>query len=375
MRRQVLSIVGALGLVLGLISSGVAAAAVDPSSSAGAGNGDTQCSGTFEPTTGICTISQTTLTEDHSAVCIENNVPGGVEGCVIIQTSGSGFNNRAVVVQRYHENQGPNQTPCPTTQSGTQCATQTVTITQTATDAGSNFASVTQKTDQKLEPNTDGDQNQQDDQEVTITQTSDSGQNQTDLDQSSKQNAISNTTANQTQTSAEHGDITQFSTGLSTASANQDQDQRLAGNGSQTQQIDPRCCTTQVSNPDDVFTIKQNANQQADSAGAFQESSTVGECDSAGHCTIDQTATQNGASATTHTDCTPGSFCGNQITCSGGGELGANTCVSKPLGGDAPVADRSTNPAVALRDGTDQASAGRSAFPAARSAPLTAILT
>jgi hypothetical protein len=373
MRRQLLSIIGALGLVSGLISSGVAAQAVNSSSSAGAGNGDTQCSGTFEPTTGICTISQTTLTEDHSAVCIENNVAGGVEGCVIIQTSGSGFNNRAVVVQRDHENQGPNQTTCP--QSGMQCAAQTVTITQTATDTGSNFASVVQRTDQKLEPNTNGDQNQQADQEVTITQTSDSGQNQTDLDQSSKQNAISNTTANQTQISAEHGDITQFSSGLSTASANQDQDQRLAGNGSQTQQIDPRCCTTQVSNPDDVFTIKQNANQQADSAGAFQESSTVGECDSAGHCTIDQTASQNGASAITHTDCTPGSFCGNQITCSGGGELGANACTSRPIGGEAPVAARTTNPALALRDGAYQASAGRSVFPAARSAPLTAILT
>jgi hypothetical protein len=372
LRRRLLSIVGALGLVSGLISSGVAAQAVNSSSSAGAGNGDTQCSGTFEPTSGICTIIQTTPTEDHSAVCIEDNVPGGVEGCAITQTSGSGFNNRAVVIQRYHENQGPNQTTCP--QSGMQCATQTVTITQTATDAGSNFASVGQTADQKLEPNTNGDQNQQDDQEVTITQTSDSGQNQTDLDQSSKQNAISNTTANQTQISAEHGDITQLSSGLSTASANQDQDQRLAGNGSQTQQIDPRCCTNQMSNPDDVFTIKQNANQQAESVGAFQESSTVGECDSAGHCTIDQTATQNGASATTHTDCIPDSFCGNRITCSGGGEVGANTCVSGPIG-DAPVAARSTNPAVALRDGAYQVSAGRSAFPAARSAPLTAILT
>jgi hypothetical protein len=118
-----------------------------------------------------------------------------------------------------------------------------------------------------------------------------------------------------------------------------------------------------------VFTIKQNANQQAESAGAVQESSTVGECDSAGHCTIDQTATQNGASATTHTDCTPGSFCGNQITCSGGGEFGANRCVSKPIG-DAPVAARWTNPADELR-----ASAGRSAFSAARSTPLIAILT
>jgi hypothetical protein len=368
MRRRLLSIAGALGLVSGLISSGVAA------SSAGAGNGDTQCSGTFDSTTGICAISQTTLTEDHSAVCVEDNVPGGVEGCAIIQTSGPGFNNRAVVVQRYHENQGPNQTTCPTTQSGTQCATQTVTITQMATGGGSNFASVGQKTDQKLEPNTNGDQNQQDDQQVRITQTSDSGQNQADLDQSSKQNAKSNTTANQTQTSAEHGDITQFSSGLSTASANQDQDQRLAGNGSQTQQIDPRCCTTQMSNPDDVFTIRQNANQQAESAGAFQESSTVGECDSAGHCTIDQTATQNGASATTHTDCTPGSFCGNQIRCTGGGDFGANMCVSGPIG-DAPVAARSMNSAVALRDDADQVAAGKFAFPAARSAPFTAILT
>ena len=87
MRRRVLSIVGALGLVSGLLSSGVAAQATNSSglgasagavlaSSAGAGNGDTQCSGTFDPTTGICTISQTTLTEDHSAVCVENNVPG-----------------------------------------------------------------------------------------------------------------------------------------------------------------------------------------------------------------------------------------------------------------------------------------------------------
>jgi hypothetical protein len=385
LRRQLLSIFGALGLVSGLISSGVAAQAANSSglgaaagallaSSAGAGNGDSQCSGTFDPTTGICTISQTTLTEDHSAVCVEDNVPGGVEGCAITQTSGPGFNNRAVVAQRYHENQGPNQTTCPTTQSGTQCATQTVTIVQMATSGGSNFASVRQKTDQKLEPNTNGDQNQHDDQEVTITQTSDSGQNETDLDQSSKQNARSKTSANQTQISAEHGDITQFSSGLSKASANQDQDQRLAGNGSQTQQIDPRCCTTQLSNPDDVFTITQHANQQAESDGAFQESSTVGECDSAGHCTIDQTAVQNGASATTHIDCTPGSFCGNQITCSGGGELGANRCVSKPIG-DAPVAARSTTPAVALRDGAYQASARRSTFPAARSAPLTAILT
>ena len=273
------------------------------------------------------------------------------------------------MVQRYHENQGPNQTPCPTTQSGTQCATQTVTITQMATGGGSNFASVGQKTDQKLEPNANGDQNQQDDQEVTITQTSDTGQNQSDLDQSSKQNAKSNTTANQTQTSTELGDIAQFSSGLSRASANQDQDQQLAGNGSQTQQIDPRCCTDQLSNPDDVFTIKQNANQQAESAGALQDSSTLGECFSDGHCTIDQTGTQNGASATTHTNCTPGTFCGNRITCSGGGESGANACVSGPIG-DAPVAARSTNSAVALRD--SQVSTGRSA---ARSAPLTAILT
>src|ERR1700686_3605922 len=368
MRRRLLSIVGALGLVSGLISSGVATQAAN---SAGAGNGDTQCSGTFDPSTGICTISQTTTTEDHSAVCVEDNVPGGIEGCLITQISGSGFNNRAVVVQRYHENQGPNQTPCTTTPSITQCATQTATIMQTAIGDGSNFASVGQKIDQKLEPNTNGDQNQQDDQEVRITQNSDSGQNHTDLDQSSKQNAKSNTTANQTQTSTEQGDITQFSTGLSTASANQDQDQRLAGNGSQTQQIDPKCCTNQTGNPDDVFTIKQNADQQTDGAGAFQKSSTVGECFSDGQCTIDQTATTNAGSQHNHLVCTLGTFCATGIVCTA---AVCTPCTPSEEGcftGGAPViASLSSNSMVAVRGSVIASSGSASRYASvARSAP------
>jgi hypothetical protein len=387
LRRRLLSIVGAVGLVAALVSSGFAAQAANSSglgapagallaSSAGAGNGDTQCSGTFDPNTGICTISQTTLTEDHSAVCVEDNVPGGVEGCVITQTSGPGFNNRAVVVQRYHENQGPNQTPCPTTQSGMQCATQTVTITQMATSGGSNFASVGQRTDQKLEPNTSGDQNQQDDQEVTIFQTSDSGQNQTDLDQSSKQNAKSNTTANQTQISREHGDITQFSSGLSTASANQDQDQRLAGNGSQTQQIDPKCCTTQISNPDDVFTIKQNANQQAESAGALQESSTVGECFSDGQCTIDQTATTNAGSQHNHLVCTPGTSCATGIVCTAAACTPCTPSEGGCFTGGAPVITSLSSSMVAVRGSVIASSGSASRYASvARSAPSGALLT
>lgn len=369
LRRRVLAMVGALGLAVGLFGSGVVAqadtsAGAPLASSAGAGNGDTRCS-SFEPSTGTCTINQLTLTEDHSAVCVEDNVPGGIESCVIVQESGAGFNNRAVVVQRYHENQGANPITC----APAQCATQTATIMQTALGDGSNFASVGQKADQKFEPNTSGDQNQQDSQDATITQTSDSGQNQADLDQSSKQNAKSNAAATQNQTSSEHGDITQNSSGLSKASANQDQDQRLAGNGQQTQSIDPRCCTTQMSNPNNVFTIKQNANQQAESLGASQDSSTLGNCDSSGHCTIDQTATQNGAHLTTHTSCT-GTPCSSDITCFSG-ESGTNTCFS---GGDAPVAARSTNAAVALRQSAGQA-AWRSTIGVARSAPSAAVLT
>ncbi len=370
-RRRLTTIAAAFGLLAGLCTPLIGAQAA---SSAGAGNDNARCSGTFDAGTGTCTISQMTEGEDHSAVCVEDNTPGGVEVCVITQTSTTGFNNRAVVVQRYHQNNGQDPATCTAFPTANQCAMQTAHIMQTTTGGGSNVASVRQTTDQKLEPNTSGDQNQQDSQDVAITQTSDSGQNQADLNQSSAQRAKSNSGASQTEGSGQHGNINQDSTGLSTASARQDQDQRLAGTGFQNQTIDPRCCTNQTGNAADVFTIKQNASQFADSPGAIQESHTTGTCRSDGHCTIDQTATQNGASKTVHTDCTPGSFCFSQISCFGGSEFGTNQCF---IGGDAlPItAARSPNATVALRQAAYQASARGSAVFAARSAPSTARLT
>ena len=71
----------------------------------------------------------------------------------------------------------------------------------------------------------------------------------------------------------------------------QNQHQGLTGGGPQSQTIDPRCCSFQGTNPGNAFQITQKADQHADNPAATQDSSTIGECDTAGNCTVDETAT------------------------------------------------------------------------------------
>ena len=373
-RRRLLSIVGALGLVTGLLSSGVAAqaaTAVGPDSTYNSmlasfswSSHDVCYSNGAYQATNPCVITQGGG-QRNIAVCVQ--VTSAAQQCDITQNNDT-KNNYALVIQRINQ-QGPTAS-CPSAppcQNGTQRAS----ILQNATTTGSNFGGVIQKVTQSLtaRPTDDDPQqiNQQDVRSLSIATpglqqtsgtgsnfaavgqdsqqyqagasaqsqtarqfagltesgqginqtTSASGGNAAVLGQVQKQNLQSQVALTQTQDAFVDGDITQ-SDGTGTqnfASGNQFQDQREQGTSTtfQRQFGDPRCCSPQTSGGNFYVTI--HTNQLANHiVPANQQENIEGNCDSIpnGTCHMSLSATQQGVT-TTATPC-DASSCHRAIT-------------------------------------------------------------
>src|ERR1700686_4810283 len=161
LRRRLLSIVGAVGLVAGLISSGVAAQASPPGPDWTYGSllltylwsSHDVCysNGAAPVTTNPCVIVQPTPAPGKSNVAVCVQITSATQQCDITQTNDT-HNNYALVMQRI--NQQGTTTSCPLAppcQNGTQRAS----ILQTD-GTGSNFGGVIQKVTQSLSERSSG---------------------------------------------------------------------------------------------------------------------------------------------------------------------------------------------------------------------------
>lgn len=299
-RRRLLAIFGALGLGIGLISSGIAAQAetepptLDTLIWAWSTSTQNVCisNGVSQSATGgLCSITQGPSAEDNVAICVQNNVPGG-GSCVISQMNGT-EDNRAIVLQRNNQSG-----------SASENAIQQVQITQNNT-SGRNDVWVGQLVNQST--SSTGAQTQGSQQFDTIDQLALTGGQKVLLGQLSNQRADSSTFEQDqfsNQDVSESGGlghhINQTSTGLSEIAVGQAQIQTATGSGAQNQVVDPRCCSNQTGNSNDLFKIfqfvlqKNNATPDEDP----QDATSVAECHTAGNCTTVQSTTNNTASTT-----------------------------------------------------------------------------
>jgi len=143
----------------------------------------------------------------------------------------------------------------------------------------------------------------------------DTGQNQASLAQTLHQKqlsgdqsgAVSQQQGSNFDNGGLEGDLEQTSTGLATASANQQESQledaETSGSLAQTQNDPHRCCSNQSSNPNDQLTLTQSTTQNADS-GASQFFDDQGNCTSSGTCDVTQQINNNTISISQ--SCTPG---------------------------------------------------------------------
>jgi hypothetical protein len=155
-RRRLLAIAGALGMVAGLVTSGVAAQAdtePGPDSTYSAllatysWSGQDTCyanGGTIDhPSAGTCTITQPANGTRHIAVCVQrSNAAMPTQTCSISQTNDT-RNNYALVIQRIQ------QSTCAPTPAQCQTGTQLASIEQ-KNDSGSNFGGAFQTTIQSI---------------------------------------------------------------------------------------------------------------------------------------------------------------------------------------------------------------------------------
>src|ERR1700682_4208835 len=382
LRRRLLSIVGAGGLVAGLISSAVAAQASTPGPDSTYNalvatytwSSQNVCyanSGVVTPGDGTCTITQGPSATRNIAVCVQ--VTSTAQQCDITQANVSS-NNYALVIQRISQ-QGTTIS-CSTTHP-CKSATQRASILQTD-GTGSNFGGVIQKVTQSLtaRPSDDDPQqvNQQDLRSLTtgvpgLKQTSDSGSNyaavgrdsqqyqtgalaQTQtarqfagfsetgdginqttatpggskgvLGQVQRQNLQSQVATTKNQNAYQDGDITQTGGTVSTnfASGNQFQEQREQGVSTTVQHQfgDPRCCSVQTIG---TFLVLQVTNQFANNAALRQQSERLeGNCDSPPNgCTLTQIAILNGAPFQPGDPCRQQASCHTTVVCATGSDV------------------------------------------------------
>jgi hypothetical protein len=380
-RRRITAIAGAIGLLGWLVSSGVAVRADLPGLDSTMSNlistyltsSQDLCyasSGTAVPAGGTCTITETTPTgKNNIAICVQSKSVGPTEMCTITQKNTTFNNNYAFVVQHLDQNCSP---PPPK-------SCQTATIIQD-NDSGKNFAAIFND----AKHSTDASDPQMLSQDGTIRQNDDSGSdpcvipatttgdNFAELDQTSDQFGQSNT-GGQSQISTQGGEIDQCSKGISRASASQNQQQKLVGPGSQFQQADPHCCSAQQDNPENRFDIKQSFRQAALKAGsdpqknpsASQFGDDLGNCESTGLCTFNQSGSDNKGSFSTTTTCTAPCPPSNHSCFI---ESGSGSC---PPGTFASVGFATASQALTF----GQATVGRAASSGNRSAPSGALLT
>jgi hypothetical protein len=283
-----------------------------------------------------CVIVQNSDGGSNVARCIQKSQEYGgsqqsTQACYIKQTNTTGENSARIQQTIYQK-----------TKSGKQKATQRSRVEQ-ANESGTNNVAATQKVDQYASGDPTGTQNQDSQQTFTLDQTSDSGPNNEVMHQSLNQNAVMkgysesssgspSKPPSQVQNGLLEGFVDQESAGVSVGNNNQNGIQRLDAPEGTKQLQDPRirCCSDQLGNPQDQFTIDQRFVQLASKPTA-QYGEDVGECFTTGICTITQRAKQNNAKKTNFVSGT--GLVTASIICVGKGPQ--NKCVAKKaVGGD-----------------------------------------
>jgi hypothetical protein len=262
-----------------------------------------------------CVIVQVNTTGDNTAKCVEQTTAdGAMQNCDITQTTTSGA-NKATVIQLITETQGQSQT-------GRQDAS-----VQQQNGSGANNSLVTQTIAQATSTRGPSvSQSQDARQNNTISQNAGSGDQVSTMSQAvaQKENAGSTgsgfaplaaavLTGSQDQFGDGVGHVDQNSNGVSKAFNFQNmlQVETAPKNATVTQnQKGPfRCCTNQVSNANDVFTIQQSKTQFASSLvpGDGQLLDENGLLMTSGQGHISQFANQNGTTQSNSCDVTNGS--------------------------------------------------------------------
>jgi hypothetical protein len=328
-----------------------------------AGINEVEC----EPTFKKCVAVQTQKESGQNVFrCYEkaSGSPAVTQDCDIAQMGTSPGGNSAFIEQYIDQNSGSTQTGTQTasvlqmndvsrnfshvlqrvSQSTSEGTTQGQEIHQSAivtqtNESGDNASELTQSQDQKATASATGaiiqDQNavqgtnscgmvgQTPNMCADVTQTAITGRNTSHLGQSIDQNATAKSPAgNITQTQGSsagglEGLIIQNSSGVSTNSDRQDENQTLSatttGILTQTQFGPVRCCLENGSNPNNSEGIVQVSTQKA-GGGANQFNDLTGGCESSGHCSIDEKVVENQGTTTNSCDA-DGSGCSIFITC------------------------------------------------------------
>lgn len=362
-----------------------------------------QSPGTAAPATCVVVQGARSGHTANEARCMERSTaPGIFESCDITQ-SNTGGDNRAFVDQSIEQGTGSTQggsqyaTVTQANSAGKnvvgatqrivqsthdlsaagqqgQQGTQTIVVCQagnvhdgcTAPSQGDNIAEVAQSLTQALKGNATGAIVQRQnsnaassgayDTVAQIAQHSTAGKNTVDLDQDRDQDGQATSQSgpvSQTQGNALSGiagSVSQTSTGLSVASASQNESQNLQAfapsSGVSQSQIGPLdCCSVQVSNPNDRFTIQQRSTQSAGvngtptfpndaaNATAFQSDRITTDCASSGVCDASNEIVQNRGHSTL--TCTHSPTCNLENSCVNGLCNAASDAASGPRNGPA----------------------------------------
>lgn len=270
----------------------------------------------------------------NSAKCSVNNLSksciGNVASCTA--TGGSSIDQSCTVVQNAPTGTSNSaQVDETITQSGqTLNGSQDAQITQTSVN-GSNKVQLNLKITQSASTGgTSVSQNVTSSQNFNISQTSTSGGAQSiQVEESSTQSETgTNSAASGSQYASGDlfGDISQSSTGVSTAKIRQihNVSQSAAGTNVDQTVVDPfKCCTTQGTNPNNTFGLIQSGSVQT-TGDASPNITAVYEadCQSSGNCTVTESQNTNGS---TSTNTSSGSTVNTGFNCTG------STCTQQPI--------------------------------------------
>jgi hypothetical protein len=275
-----------------------------------------------------CVIVQESDGGNNVARCIQKSSQYGEPQhqslvCDIRQVNTTGTNSATV-----------QQTIWQRTEVGKQKAYERTEVEQ-INGSGTNTVSGVQSVTQYAEADASATQDQNASQSFDVNQDAETGPNNQSLRQLLDQNAVLNgdsyaaaasKPASQTQNALLEGFVDQDSTGVSLGDNRQRGTQRMDAPPETKQVQDPRirCCADQNGNPQDEFRIDQQFVQLA-SNPTSQYAEDVGECFTAGICTITQRARQNDAKKTNFVSGT--GLVTASIVCRGYGEQ--NKCVAK----------------------------------------------